>query len=69
MQRAIGGLRGLNWLPSVASTRRAPTTSRPSTTSPTSGGTLAVDYNYRHMPSFARIAQAFETVEIGVVIW
>ena len=30
-------------------------------------GTLAVDYNYRHMPSFSRIAQAIESGEIGDV--
>lgn len=31
------------------------------------GQTLAVDYNYRHMPSFARIARAIEDGELGEI--
>jgi predicted dehydrogenase len=31
------------------------------------GQTLAVDYNYRHMPSFARVADAIEKGELGTV--
>ncbi|RJT07894.1 Gfo/Idh/MocA family protein [Halococcus sp. IIIV-5B] len=31
------------------------------------GRTLAVDYNYRHMPSFARLAEAIEVGHLGEV--